>query len=200
MSLNNCVRGNQLAMDFIDDLAERGRPVRVLLGASWEIYFPGDRINLMIKRGGNPAHERYVEAIAPLFEQGGAKLFDHLGDLKVGVDVIAPVAEVPRNAPLCEAQLAHLYSCDIATASASEADKVARAWLQDQMTKLAGDPRFIDVNDAFCDDGLCKARIGDTLTYFDNNHLSASFSSTLGDYFEPTLQDAADDAEALKNK
>ena len=200
MSINNCVRGNLLAKDFIDDLAERGRPVRVLLGASWEIYFPGDRINLMIARGGNPAHEQYVEAIAPLFQQGGAALFDHLADLKVGVDVIAPVAEVPRNAPLCEAQLAHLYSCDIATASASAADKVARSWLQDQMEKLAGEPRFIDVNDAFCDDGLCKARIGDTLTYFDNNHLSASFSSTLGDYFEPSLQDVADDAEAPKRK
>jgi peptidoglycan/LPS O-acetylase OafA/YrhL len=198
MDPNNCVRGNQLAFDFVDDLAERGRPVRVLLGASWEIYFGGNRINLMVARGGNPAHERYVAAIAPLFLKGGVDLFDHLADLKVGVDVIAPVAEVPRNAPLCEAQLAHLYSCDIAAASAAAADQVARTWLLDQMDKLAGEPRLIDVNDAFCADGVCRARVGDTLTYFDNNHLSASFSSTLGKYFAPTLQDAADDAEALK--
>jgi peptidoglycan/LPS O-acetylase OafA/YrhL len=199
MAINNCVRGNQLALDFIDDLAERGKPVRVLLGASWEIYFPGGRrINLLVERGGNPAHEAYVKAIAPLFQDGGAKLFDHLGDLKVGVDVIAPVAEVPRNAPLCEAQLTQLYSCDIATAESAAADEEARDWLTKQMKKLAGEPRLIDVNDSFCDHGVCRARVGDTLTYFDNNHLSASFSRTLGDYFEPTLRDAAHDAKASK--
>ena len=58
------------------------------------------------------------------------------------------------------------------------------------MKKLAGDPQFIDVNDAFCDDGLCRARVGDTLTYFDNNHLSASFSSTLGEYFAPLVAES----------
>jgi peptidoglycan/LPS O-acetylase OafA/YrhL len=201
MGINNCVRGNQLAVDFVDDLVERGRPLRVLLGASWEIYFGGERvINLMIARGGNPEHEQYVGAISKLFQKGGASLFDHLGELGVGVDVIAPVAEVPRNAPLCEAQIAHFYSCDILAAESEAADRVARNWLEDQMRKLAGNPRFIDVNDAFCDDGLCRARVGDVLTYFDNNHLSASFSSTLGDYFKPTLQAAADDAEALAAK
>jgi hypothetical protein len=63
------------------------------------------------------------------------------------------------------------------------------------MDKLAGEPQLIDVNESFCDDGVCRARVGDQLTYFDNNHLSASFASTLGDYFVPTLQAAADDAE-----
>ncbi len=197
MPLNNCVKGNQLALDFIEDQAERERPLRVLLGASWEIYFGGPRINLMIERGGNPEHEKYVNAISELFRDGDAALFDKLGELGVGVDVIAPVAEVPRSAPLCEAQLAHFYSCDIAAAESEAVDKVARVWLQEQMKKLAGKPEFIDVNDAFCDDGVCRARVGDQLTYFDNNHLSASFSSTLGDYFVPTLQAAADDAEEL---
>ncbi len=198
MSLNNCVRGNQLAVDFIDDLAERKRPVRLLLGASWEIYFGGERvINLMVARGGNPQHEQYVQAISRLFQQGNSELFDWLGELQVGVDVIAPVAEVPRNAPLCEAQVANLYSCDIAVAVSEAADEEARKWLEVQMEKLAGEPRLIDVNETFCDDGICRARVGDLLTYFDNNHLSASFASTLGDYFAPTLQDAADGAEAL---
>ncbi len=197
MPLSNCVKGNQLALGFIEELAERGRPLRVLLGASWEIYFGGARINLMIERGGNPQHEKYVNAISRLFRDGDAELFDRLGKLKVGVDVIAPVAEVPRSAPLCEAQLAHFYSCDIASAESEAVDRVARLWLQDQMEKLAGRPRLIDVNDSFCDEGICRARVGDQLTYFDNNHLSASFASMLGDYFAPTLQDAADDAEQL---
>lgn len=198
MSVNNCVLGNQLALDFVDDLAERGRPVRVLLGASWEIYFGGDRINLLVARGGNPDHEAYIAAIAPLFRAGGEQLFDHLGELKVGVDVIAPVAEVPRNAPLCEAQLTQFYSCDIARKETIAADKEARTWLLEQMEKLAGEPRLIDVNDSFCDEGVCRARVGDMLTYFDNNHLSASFASTLGDYFAPTLRAAADDAAAIQ--
>ncbi len=70
MPLNNCVKGNQLALDFIEDQAERDRPLRVLLGASWEIYFGGPRINLMIERGGNPEHEKYVNAISELFRDG----------------------------------------------------------------------------------------------------------------------------------
>ena len=112
----------------------------MLLGASWEIYFGGPRINLMIERGGNPEHEKYVNAISELFRDGDAALFDKLGELGVGVDVIAPVAEVPRSAPLCEAQLAHFYSCDIAAAESEAVDKVARTWLQEQMKKLAGNP------------------------------------------------------------
>ena len=53
----------------------------MLLGASWEIYFGGPRINLMIERGGNPEHEKYVKAISKLFREGDAALFDRLGEL-----------------------------------------------------------------------------------------------------------------------
>ena len=49
-------------------------------------------------------------------------------------------------------------------------------------------PRFIDVNEAFCDDGVCRARVGDRLTYFDNNHLSATRSRALKGYFAESIR------------
>ena len=199
LPINSCVRGNLLALDFIEKQVEKRRPLKVVLGASWEIYFQGKRINLMIARGGNPAHERYVDAITPLFQAGGASLFDKLGELGVSTDVIAPVAEVPRNAPLCEARL-HLYNCDIDEEISMAADLVAREWLEEQMDKLAGEPRLIDVNESFCDDKFCRAEVDGVLTYFDNNHLSASFAKTLGSYFEESVEDVVDDAEQVASR
>ena len=194
LPLNSCVKGNLKALEFIEKQVERKRPTKVILGASWEIYFRGDRINLMIARGGNPAHEQVIDNITPLFEAGGAALFERLGELEVPTDVIAPVAEVPRNAPLCEAQL-HLYDCDISAPVTSAADQVALTWLEEQMDELVGEPELIDVNDSFCDDKFCRAEVDGVLTYFDNNHLSASFARTLGGYFEDSVADVVEASE-----
>lgn len=197
MAENNCVRGNTMALDFIEDQAERNRPLKVILGASWEVYFPGERLNLLVARGGNEAHQSYVDAISPLFQEGAPTLFDDLGELGVSVDVIAPVAEVPRNAPLCEARL-RLYDCDVAEEVSRQADQVAVEWLEEQMQKLAGEPRLIDVNPAFCDGDFCRAEVDGLLTYFDNNHLSASFAATLGRFFEDSIADVEEDAAEVE--
>ena len=65
----SCVRNNEMALNFVAKRADaRSRPREVILSASWPTYLNG--LNLMIARGGDRAHERYIEQISQLFRDG----------------------------------------------------------------------------------------------------------------------------------
>jgi hypothetical protein len=47
----------------------------------------------------------------------------------------------------------------------------------------------IDLGDAVCPDGICRARIDGTLVFRDNQHLTAAFVRTLAPALEGALQE-----------
>ncbi|WP_309648708.1 acyltransferase family protein [Nocardioides sp.] len=182
----DCVVNNELALDYVRDLVDRGRTVRVVLGASWEIYRGVESGSLMTRRATELGQPRYLDTIQPYFEKGTPRVFQTLGRLGVPVDVIAPTAELPRSAPLCLSG-PRPYSCDSVAAEISRSEASTRIWLAGQMGRLAGRPRLIDVNKTICDDVYCRAEIDDTIAYFDDDHLSATMARSLKNYFKPTV-------------
>lgn len=50
--------------------------------------------------------------------------------------------------------------------------------------------QMFDTTDYFCDDDNCYPIIGNTIAYFDNNHITASLSRTFYPIFEDALNDA----------
>ena len=182
-----CGRSNRLALNVVTKLSERRQPVRVIMGAAWENYRGSPLPTLMEERAPNEEHDEYVATITRYFEAGSPKLFDRLGGLDIDVDVVGPTATIKRNAPLCEAR-ARPYSCDVARAMAIRDEDETVTWLREQMKKLPDDSRFIDVTRSLCDETTCYAEIDGVVNYFDDNHLSATLSRNLQQYFEPTVE------------
>ncbi|MFB1082231.1 acyltransferase family protein [Jeotgalibacillus sp. JSM ZJ347] len=54
---------------------------------------------------------------------------------------------------------------------------------------------FLNVNDYFCDDETCHAVIGNVLTYFDNNHITATYARTLGPVIKPHVMRVLENRE-----
>jgi peptidoglycan/LPS O-acetylase OafA/YrhL len=182
-----CEVNNDEALAFVREQVRAEADVRVVLGASWERYRGIRSPSLMDQRAPNPGSVEYIKRIRPLFETGTPRLFRTLGDLGVPVDVIAPTVGMPRNPPLCLA-LPRPYSCDAPVGETSQPTSATRAWLEEQMSALAGQPRLIDVNSELCDERTCHVRVDDTVTYFDDQHLSASFVRSLESYFLPSVE------------
>ncbi|MDP2775032.1 MAG: acyltransferase family protein [Nocardioides sp.] len=182
-----CEANNDQALSYVTELAREKAAVQVVLGASWERYRGIESPSLMDQRAPNPGSVAYIKRIRPLFDVGTPRLFRTLGELGVPVDVIAPTVGMPRNPPLCLA-LPRPYSCDVAAGETAQPGSATRAWLQEQMAALGGEPRLIDVNNELCDESTCHVEVGDTVTYFDDQHLSASFVRSLEHYFVPTVE------------
>ena len=183
-----CTRNNRLALDFVTKHADNKQPTRVVLSASWGTYRGAATTNLLQERGFDQGHDDYVDLMSSLFKQGTPKLFKTLGALDADVDVVGPTAFLTRNAPLCKAS-AHPYSCDRPRYQAIPDEASTIDWIDQQMRDLPRSARYIDVTQALCDDTTCYAASDDgVVNYFDDNHLSAEFSSRLKKYFKPTLR------------
>ncbi|MGH1553993.1 SGNH hydrolase domain-containing protein [Streptomyces sp. L7] len=54
---------------------------------------------------------------------------------------------------------------------------------------------IIDTTSAFCAADVCPAVIGDRIVYFDNSHITSSYSTkTLKPFLKPTLKNILDKA------
>ncbi|MGW3494106.1 SGNH hydrolase domain-containing protein [Streptomyces sp. NPDC001020] len=53
---------------------------------------------------------------------------------------------------------------------------------------------IIDTTPAFCTADVCPAVIGDQVVYFDNSHITSSYSKTLKPFLQPALQEILDKA------
>lgn len=53
---------------------------------------------------------------------------------------------------------------------------------------------IIDTTPAFCAADVCPAVIGDQVVYFDNSHITSSYSKTLKPFLQPTLKEVLDKA------
>lgn len=187
--VSSCERLNDSALRFVKRVHKGPSSVRVILGASWEDYRGVESLTLMGSRAGDPQHLANVANVSPFVSAGTPRLFEVLGALGIGTDVIAPTAEVPRNAPMCEAGKLPL-PCDLSESTVSSREATTRDWLDLLIEFLPTGAHFIDVNKALCDDEFCYAERDGIVTYFDDNHLSASRARTLSSYFEASVQDA----------
>ncbi len=182
-----CVRANRLALKSVKQLSRSSVPLRVIVGASWESYLGNRPLTLMDERAPNADRQDYVARIGSLFKAGAPALFETLGGLGIGVDVIGPTAAIRRNAPLCEART-RPFSCDLARTEAIADEAKTRDYLTLQMKQLQADRRLIDVTDAQCDDKTCFAATDGVVYFFDDNHFSATFARGLERYFAQTVR------------
>lgn len=182
-----CEKHNAMAMKFVKKLEAGPQDVRVVLGSSWAGYRRADR---EIKAGAGEAYYGYndwVKQMVALFMRGAAPLFPALGKVGVDVDVIGQTATVPRSPAPC-ATGEDPYTCDLPRRGAIYDEYKTRKWLRGLMKELAGRPRLIEVNDAFCDDTVCHGMVDGVYTFYDDLHLSATKVRQLRPYFRDTFR------------
>lgn len=190
--VSSCEKLNDLGLRFVKRLHQRSAPVRVILGASWESYRGVEPLTLNARRDADPQHQATLDTVAPLVAVGTPRLFRELGSLGIGTDVIAPTVAVPRSAPLCEA--VGLFSCDLDREEARAREAGTLTWLTRLVRRLPPDAQLINVNNALCDRDVCHAELDGIVSYFDDNHLSATRARALSTYFRPSVLAAVDPA------
>jgi peptidoglycan/LPS O-acetylase OafA/YrhL len=184
---DGCKGSNRLALNKLQELRKSDQPYRVVLGATWEFYLEGgvellDRVN-------SQANRSHIARMSRYFQESSPTLFERLAERDVPTDVIAQTASILRNAPLCEAS-PRLVPCDVARASAIQNEEDTRAWLEEQMDGLGGEPppRLIDPTKELCSKDTCYAANDEGEPYYiDDNHLSATLARGLGRYFKQTV-------------
>jgi len=65
-----------------------------------------------------------------------------------------------------------------------------------ELEDVPGNTRFLDMTDYLCENGRCHGVIGNQLVYYDTNHFSYAFSTSLAVVLEPHLLDALGGAPA----
>ncbi len=180
-----CALTNDRAMRFVRKLQKRRRPVAVVLGSFWGLY-----LNALkdLEAGRRPATVN--EGSARFFAHNTPRLFRWLGKKRVKVDVDAQGAAVPRDEPACR-RGTFPWRCAVPRSRAMFSERSTHRFLAANVPKLAGRPRYIDVNRSICDASVCRAKRGGILTWWDRLHLSATRASTLGGYFAPTVNGLA---------
>lgn len=182
-----CEKHNAMAMRFVKKLKRGPKAVRVILGSSWAGY---RRAHREIKAGAGERYYGYtpwVKKMVRLFMRGAAPLFPALGKVRVGVDVIGQTATVPRRPAACPTG-DDPYTCALPRKRAIYDEAQTRTWLRGLMKKLAGKPRLIDVNNAYCGPQRCFGMVDGIYTFWDDLHLSATRVRTLRPYFRATFR------------
>ncbi|WP_232678443.1 acyltransferase family protein [Nocardioides sp. R-C-SC26] len=183
-----CSRNNQMALDFVQRLADRKPPVRVIASASWETYRGSSTPGLIQEGALDGNQSQYIENIAQLFNGGVDDWFETVGSLGIDVDIVGPTPTIPREAPTCEA-VPRPYSCDVQRDKAILDEEENVTWLKEQMAEYFPDTsRFIDVTKSLCNESLCFAENQGVLYYFDDNHISAQMSRRLKKQFAPSIR------------
>lgn len=176
-----CFHSNALGIDTARKLEANGQPYKVVLAGSWQRYVHARKVK---------DTESYVGQMAIAMKNGTPRLARTLKSIGADVDVIGQVATVPEKHRKC-AQGNLPYACQLPRAKALPEWSATRQYVGDVLKSVLGGRRTIDVNPFFCNDKVCKGKVGSTRTWFDDLHLSASMSTKLASYFEPTV-DAVD--------
>lgn len=181
---SKCERQNYNARQYVLGLKRAHRPVRVIFAANWVGY---RQIYRESKGGTVPTpYEPYAVEMATLFHRGTPAIFRKMGEVGIDVDVVGQILTVPRPAAPCVLGM-DPYSCPMPRIQAIPEEDDTRAWLHRQMDKLAGTPRYIDVNGRVCDQLMCQAKLNGIYTFFDDLHLSATRARTLHGKFHKSL-------------
>lgn len=183
----SCATNNYLAMKYVMRLQRRDQDVRVLLGSHWAGYRRAARESTIGPLAPLFGYDETTQGKVELFASSAAALFPALGRIGVDVDVIGQTATVPRVTLPCAAG-DEPYSCDVLRARAIYDEDETETWLLERMQDLAGSPRLIDVNSAYCGTFMCRGIQDGVHTFFDDLHLSATRTATLTRFFMPTMR------------
>ncbi|PYP81483.1 MAG: hypothetical protein DMD35_01880 [Gemmatimonadetes bacterium] len=146
------------------------RPAAVVL-SSWDHYMPPDG-----------ASEDW-QVSPSMWERGLHRTYARLAAAGIRTIVLRDVPHTQFDVPAClsrlAAQLLLARSCTY-----DRATSVSRVAVAAQDRAARGLPvRIVDMNDQLCDAPLCQVVRNGAIVFTDDNHLTASFSRTLG----PTL-------------
>lgn len=183
----SCATNNYLAMKYVMRLQKGDQDVRVLLGSHWAGYRRAARESTVEPLAPFFGYDETTQGKVELFQSSAAALFPALGRVGVDVDVIGQTATVPRVTLPCAAG-DEPYSCDVLRARAIYDEDETEAWLRERMQDLAGSPRLIDVNSAYCGQLMCRGIQDGIHTFYDDLHLSATRTDTLTRFFVPTMR------------
>lgn len=181
-----CLKGNDMAARFVSRLDRGDQGLKVILGGSWDAYLRAlDRQAKGFKRAG------YGGPAAPYFKTMGPELFGWLGARGIDTDVVGQVAIIPRRSS-CAQRVP--WGCDVPRGRALPLEARTAGIIEGGRQRLGGDARVIDVNQAFCDERVCRAKVGRTNTWYDFLHLSGSRARKLTSYFEDSVNDVLEPA------
>ncbi len=184
---SGCEEAGDMVFRQVKKLQRTAYKPKVILGLNWDIYLTA----LERAKKGKPAYNGYVETTARSFRQGTPRLFTALGRVGVDVDVVAPVGQVPARVKRCRAGRLP-YRCALPRARVLHKEKARLRYARSLTRRLADRPRLINVNGEFCGRRRCKGKIGRTLTWYDDLHLSATMAKRkIAKYFVPSVADAA---------
>ena len=129
--------------------------------------------------------ERLEGRNSKALEAGLVRTLERLRAASRKVVVIADIPYPPFDVPACVSEhLDALDECAFDIAERRNAKPFDR-----RAAKAVKGVRLVEVTDAICPRGLCRAVIGDALTYRDATHLSATFVRTLAPLLEARLPD-----------
>jgi hypothetical protein len=174
----SCYQFNKIAIDLVHQLKRSGQPFRVVLGASWQRYLSA--------LDDPDSQDPYTLQYAKYFEKGTPKLLKTLGDLKVKTDVIGQTGYPQGNLPNCPRSNVP-YACNLPRSQMVPDEASTRTWLKNKMKSLTAGKRYIAVNDEFCSTSTCHGYQNPVYTFFDNEHLSMTFSKSLKSFFAPSV-------------
>ncbi len=118
-------------------------------------------------------------------EDGYAATLERVNDDGRRVAVLKDPPSASEDVPSCVSrQLESLDSC------AFRRDRSRAKEFDTRAAKRTPGASLVDVTEAICPRGLCRAVIGNALVYRDRNHLSATFAGTLAPLIELDLKRA----------
>lgn len=177
-------------MRYIDNSRRKGRDIRVVVGAAWQLYR-----HLQVN-GETPFMGHAVTGkrqVARQSANGTPRMFRTLARWRVPTDVIGQSPFVPAEPEPCPFGV-DPYRCDLPRNVALGNEAFNKRQLRSWMSGLAGRPRLIETSNRFCTARVCHGIVGGINTFADPGHVSATMSRTLAPYFSRTVDALVDAA------
>jgi peptidoglycan/LPS O-acetylase OafA/YrhL len=115
------------------------------------------------------------------------RMVHELRDLGSRVLVLGPIPKPATTVPVClSAHLSDMAACEPIRSSAVNPSGIAA----EAAAVEAGGGQYADVTDLFCTAERCAVIVGDTLVYFDWNHLTLNYSRLLAPAFGALADEA----------
>ncbi|MDO9497311.1 MAG: SGNH hydrolase domain-containing protein [Nocardioides sp.] len=178
---SSCEKSNDLALRYALNRKRAGLKTKLVLAGAWDRY-------LTPLRQGTPPTESYAAEIAQDLETDTPRLFRRLGAARVSADVVGQSLEVPKGARCPEGR--NPFVCSLPRSKALHSEGANKRWVKNAMRPLVGKGRYLTTNGAVCTVTVCRGKLDDIYTFFDDLHLSASRSRTLARYFKASVADA----------
>ena len=176
----SCQKSNDLALRYALKRKHAGLKTKLILGGAWDRY-------LTPLRQGTPPSESYAALIAQDLETDTPRLFRRLGLAKISTDVVGQSLEVPDGAECPEGR--NPFVCTLPRSQMLHSEAANKRWVKNAMEPLVGKGRYLTTNGAVCTAKVCRGKVDDIYTFFDDLHLSATRSRTLAHHFKPSVLD-----------